>query len=99
MSEVCCALVNAGYESVALQVEEGKIERCSYDDDADAGYVDLVRPELSAHFANLASLVAKTIPFLDGGFNVDLDHDGNVIGVEFLNRSDFARELRDAGVL
>lgn len=59
----------------------------------------LVRPEPSPHFANLVAPVAKTIPFLDVGFNVDIDHDGNVFGIEFLDRSDFVRELRNASVL
>ena len=99
MSEVSCTLASAGYELAAAQVEGGKIERCTYDGEVDAGYVYLVRPKPSAHFANLSAPVAKTIPFLEVGFNVDLDHDGNVFGVEFLDRSDFVSELRDASVL
>ncbi|NOV31486.1 DUF2283 domain-containing protein [Methylomonas sp. ZR1] len=99
MSEVRSALASAGYESAASQVESGEIERCTYDDDAEAGYVYFVSPKPSAHFANLSAPIAKTLPFLEVGFNVDLDHDGNVFGVEFLDRSDFVSELRDASVL
>jgi uncharacterized protein YuzE len=98
-SEVGSALAAAGYESAASQVETGNIERCTYDDDAEAGYVYLVRPAPSPHFANLAAPVAKTVPFLDVGFNVDIDHDGNVFGIEFLDRADFVGELRNASVL
>lgn len=99
MSEVSAGLASAGYELVASQVEAGNIDRCTYDHDVEAGYVYFVRPKPSAHFANLAAPVARIIPFLEVGFNVDVDHDGNVFGIEFLDRSDFFRELRDASVL
>lgn len=99
VSEVRSALAAAGYESEASQVASGNIERCTYDNDVEAGYVYLVRPEPSPHFAKHAAPVGKTVPFLGVGFNIDIDHDGNVFGIEFLDRPDFVRELRDARLL
>jgi uncharacterized protein YuzE len=62
----------------------------------DAGYIYLVRPAPSPHFAKLAAPVAETIPFLEVGFNIDVDHDGHIVGIESLNRSDFVEKLREA---
>lgn len=99
LAEIHSALSAAGYETTASQLEAGTIERCTYDDSVEAGYVYLVRPEPSLHFAKLAAPVAKTLTFLEVGFNVDIDHDGNIFGVEFLDRPDFVSELRYANVL
>lgn len=99
VSEVRSALASAGFESAALHLETGMIERCTYDDEVEAGYVYLLRPEPSAHVANLVAPVAKTVPFLALGFNVDLDHDGYVFGIEFLGRPDFVAELKNSAAL
>lgn len=99
LAEIRSALSAAGYEATALQLEAGTIVRCSYDDSVEAGYIYLARPEPSSHFAKLAAPVAKTLPFIDVGFNIDIDHDGNIFGVEFLDRPDFVSELRHANVL
>lgn len=99
LTEIRSALSAAGHKVAASQLEAGIIERCTYDASVEAGYVYLVRPKPSPHFAKLAAPVAETLPFLDVGFNVDVDHDGNIFGVEFLNRPDFVSELRHANVL
>jgi hypothetical protein len=57
------------------------------------------RPSPSQHFAQLAAPVAETLAFMDGGFNVDVDHDGHIFGIEVLNRSDVFRKLREGGAL
>jgi uncharacterized protein YuzE len=99
VAEVGSALISEGRGELVSQLEAGIIERCTYDESVDAGYVYFVRPAPSLHFAKLAAPVAETIPFLAVGFNIDVDHDGYIFGIEFLDRADFLAELRGANVL
>jgi uncharacterized protein YuzE len=99
IAEVGAALAAEGRSELVAQLEAGVIERCTYDPSVDAGYIYLSRPRPSPHFAKLAAPVAETIPFLDAGFNVDVDHDGHIFGVELLSRGDFFAKLRDANAL
>lgn len=99
VSEVGSSLISEGRGELIPQLESGIIERCTYDESADAGFIYFVRPAPSLHFAKLAAPVAETIPFLSAGFNVDVDHDGHIFGIEFLDRPDFLATLRSANVL
>jgi len=99
VAEVGAALVAEGRGGLTPQLELGIIERCTYDSSSDAGYIYLTRPRPSPHFAKLAAPVAETIPFLEAGFNVDVDHDGHIFGIELLSRSDFFAKLREADAL
>jgi uncharacterized protein YuzE len=98
VAEVGSALIAERRGELVPQLESGIIERCSYDESVNAGYVYFVRPAPS-HFAKLATPVAETIPFLDVGFNIDIDHDGYIFGIEFLDRADFFAELKGVNVL
>lgn len=98
VAEVGAALSSAGRDDLTPQLESGVIERCTYDPSIDAGYIYLVRPRPSWHFEKLAAPVAKTLPF-EGGFNVDIDHDGHLFGIELLGRSEVFAKLRDADAL
>ena len=97
-AEISAALVSDGYKKFAQQIMSGIIERCTYDEEADAGYIYLVRPTPSLHFTKLSSPVAETISFA-AGFNIDIDHDGNIFGIEFLDRTDFVAEIKRARLL
>ena len=99
VAEVGSALVSEGRGALVPHLVSGIIERCTYDESVNAGYIYFVRPAPSLHFAKLAAPVAETIPFLEGGFNIDIDHDGSIFGIEFLDRTDFFTELRRANVL
>ncbi len=99
VAEVGAALTSEGRGDLVPQLAAGAIERCTYDASADAGYIYLVRPAPSPHFAKLAAPVAKTIPFLEVGFNVDVDHDGHIFGIEILSRADFFAKLRQVNAL
>ena len=99
-AEVSAALASEGRADLASQVAGAIIERCTYDASVNAGYIYLARPAPSAHFAKLAAPVAETIPFFgDGGFNIDVDHDGHILGIELLSRDDVFAKLRDADAL
>ena len=98
VAEVGAALSSAGRGELAPQVEAGIIERYTYDPDADAGYIYLARPRPSSHFAKLAAPVRETLPF-DDGFNVDVDHEGHLFGIELLGRSEVFSKLKDADAL
>jgi hypothetical protein len=51
-------------------------------------------------FLNLATPVSETIDFLSGlGINLDVDHDGDLFGLEFLARPDLVACLKDANEL
>ena len=99
VAEVGAALSSRGRGDLVRQLEAGTIERCTYDPSVDAGYIYLVRPRPSQHFEKLAAPVAETITFMDVGFNIDVDHDGHLFGIELLSRSDFVTKLREADAL
>jgi len=99
VAEVGAALAAEGRGDLVPQLEAGVIDRCTYDPSADAGYIYLVRPRPSPHFEKLAAPVLETIPFLAVGFNVDIDHDGHLFGIELLSRKDFFAKLRRVNAL
>ena len=94
VAEVSAALSSVGRGDLAPQLEAGIIERCTYDLEIDAGYIYLVRPRPSWYFEKLAAPVAETLPF--DGFNVDIDHDAHLFGIELLGRSEVFAKLRVA---
>ncbi len=89
VAEVGAALSSVGRVELVPQLASGGIERCTYDSSAKAGYIYLRE---SGDFA-------ETIPFLESGFNVDVDHKGRILGIEFLSRSDVFGKLRNANAL
>lgn len=98
VAEVGSGLISKGRDELVPQLKSGIIERCTYDEMVNAGYIYFVRPAPSLHFAKLAAPVAETISFLAAGFNIDIDHDGYIFGIEFIGRDDFFAELSDANV-
>ena len=98
VAEVGAALTSIGRGDLAPQLKAGIIARCTYDPEIDAGYIYLVRPRPSWYFQKLAAPVAETLPF-DDGFNVDIDHDGHLFGIEVLGRSAVFAKLKDADAL
>ena len=99
-AEVENALRAAGRDDLGSQIQSAEIDRCTYEQPIDAGYVYFVRPAPSAHFAKLAAPVAQTISFYDDrGLVVDVDHDGHLYGIELLNRSDVIAQLQHAHAL
>ena len=98
VAEVCSALISKGRSKLVPQLKSGIIEYCTYDETVDAGYIYFARPAPSLHFTKLAAPVAETISFLAAGFNIDVDHDGYIFGIEFIGRDDFFAELSDANV-
>lgn len=99
-AEVTAALESAGLSVHSINIGAATIERCTYDSEADAGYIYFVRHVPSLPFIKHGAPVAKTIPFLEPHwFNVDIDREQNIFGVEFLSRKDVAESLRRAGAL
>jgi hypothetical protein len=110
VGEVAAALVGEGRGDLARQLDAAIIERCTCEPDADSGldlgYIYLARPPRSAQVAKLSPPVAETLSFLDlnevkgpVGFNVDVDHDGHLFGIELLGRSDVLARLREADAI
>jgi uncharacterized protein YuzE len=99
IAEVNAALTSSGHGDLIPQVVSGVIERFSHDPTADAGYIYLVRPKPLLHSAELAAPVAETIPFMEMGFNVDVDHDGHLFGIELLGRPDLFAKLGQVNTL
>jgi uncharacterized protein YuzE len=100
VAELGAALTADGHLPLLSQLTSARIDRCTYDEEADAGYIYLLRPAPSPHFANLAAPVAETIAFFQThGFNIDVDHDGNLYGIELLGRPDIIVKLRDNNAL
>ena len=103
VAEVSAALSSEGRADLIPQLAASVIERCTYDPCLEAefhtGYIYLVRPRPSRYFEKLSKPVAQTISFWDLGFNVDVDHDGHLFGIELLNRADVFARLRDMHAL
>jgi len=82
---------------LAAYVAAVKVERCTFDRSADAGYIYFARPAPSEHSKDLAAPVAETISFAEPHwFNIDVDHDGYLFGVEVLGREDIVVRLQSA---
>jgi len=92
-AEIEIALASDGYEILSTQLASATIERCSYDSSSDAGYIYLSCPKPSLHFSKLAAKVAKTIPFLNFGFNIDVSHDGDLFGIELMGHREVFKQL------
>lgn len=76
------------------QVLQTEIAKCTFGDD-DVGYVYFERrhyPLSPVH--NEAAPVAETVSVTGYDLYVDIDHGGNVFGVEYICRSDIWAELR-----
>lgn len=96
-NEVRDALLTKGRAEIAEKLSVARIERCTFAQEDGIGYVYFVRRPTSLHFANLTAPVAETIAFFsDLGINLDIDHDGDLFGLEFLNRPDLVASLRGA---
>ena len=100
VSELAKALTAEGRTDIAQQLESAEIRRCNYDESVEAGYIYLVRPRPSWYYEKLSAPVKETIGCdMESGLNVDVDHDGNVFGIEFFGRPDIVAKLRDGGAL
>ncbi|MEQ1518347.1 MAG: hypothetical protein ABL931_17845 [Usitatibacteraceae bacterium] len=76
-----------------VQIHDLKIETCIYRGSDDAGYI-YFHP-----FKSIAGLVEETIPLDVCSLNVDVGHDGKVLGVEILGHPDIFSEMHKAGVI
>ena len=100
VSELAAALKAEGRSDLANQIESAEIRQCNYDESVEAGYFYLVRPHPSWYYEKLSAPVKETIACdMERGLNVDVDHDGNLFGIEFLGRPDIVAKLRDGDAL
>jgi len=94
-AELNTALKAEGRNSLCDQIDRIEIDHFTYEGRDKLGYVYFVRPPPSAHFAALAAQVAETVVFyFESGINVDVDHDGNLFGVELVGRDDVMVKFR-----
>ena len=93
VADLMQALAGEGRADLAKQLESAQIERITYDEPVDAGKIYLVRPQPSWFYEKLSAPVAETIP-IELTLFMDVDHDGNLFGIEFLGRPDVIAKLR-----
>ena len=91
------ALSSEGKAELADKILSLKIQKCTFSDEADVGYVYFERPpypipEIHKEAAVVAETVSYGSPF---DFNIDFDHENNVFGIEYICREDVGDELRD----
>jgi hypothetical protein len=98
--EVKAALARK-HPELAAAIPGMRIRDCTHDADAGAGYIYLDTPPYSVPAVhNEGAHVALTIPFGEPHwFNVDVDHEGNALGIELLGRNDVVSLLKGAGAL
>ena len=105
VSELTTGLIAQGRLDLAKQLELVEILQCTYDEFADAGTIYFARPRPSWYFEKLSAPVKETIGIGAGDsdlldvLNVDMDHDGNLFGIEFIGRADIVATLRAAKAL
>ena len=100
VNELSALLEEAGRSEAAALVVSAIVERCSYDEEVDAGYIRLAVPVPSLPFVGLSKPVAETISFFaERGLNLDITNDGDLLGVEFFGRTDIAVRLKEGHAL
>jgi uncharacterized protein YuzE len=100
VAEVEAALAAEGRAELVTQLASAIILQCSFDQEADAGYIELNRYSPSLHFAKLATPVAETLSFFENhGINIDIDHDGQLFGIELIGRPDIIPKLKEKNML
>ncbi|MDJ0794074.1 MAG: DUF2283 domain-containing protein [Woeseiaceae bacterium] len=86
-------LASEGKTDLARQILSLEIQNCTFSDEPDVGYVYFVRPPNPVpDIHKEAAAVKETLSL--GDINVDLDHENNVIGIEYICRKDIGDELR-----
>ncbi len=99
-SEVEATLRAEGYGDISSAVPNMGVESCTFDSEANMGYIRFVRPVDPGYSRDLAAPVKKTIPFAGPHwFNIDIDHDGVLFGIELDGRADVVTALRANGAL
>ena len=100
IEEIGAALTAMGRHALVSLLAATTIERCTYDEEANVGYIYIVRTTQSPYYANLGAPVAETISFYgELGINIDVDYDGNIFGIEFLDRPDVVARLKENNAL
>jgi hypothetical protein len=98
--QLSASLAQRGRAALVTPLESASVSRCTFSDDPDVGYIYLFREQVSPLFANLAAPVAETISFWDEyGLNVDIDHEGQLFGIEYVGREDLQKTLKAASAL
>ncbi len=82
---VSAALRGEGYSAIADSLAAQLVERCTYDSQANAGYVYLLQSQpIRQSEISAAETVAFASPHW---FNIDLRASGSVLGIEVLSPS------------
>ncbi|MES2972815.1 MAG: hypothetical protein V4757_04370 [Pseudomonadota bacterium] len=99
-AELRDALLADEHVDLAEKLATVRISRCTFAEEDEIGYVYFVRRPPSLHFASMAAPVAETVDFFNElGLNLDVDHDGDLFGLEFLARPELVAGLRSANEL
>lgn len=94
VAELKAALIDEGRDDLSNQLEHVMIDRCTYEDRDRLGYIYFVCPATSALFEKLGAPVAETVVFyFERGINVDVDHDGRLIGLELIGRPEIMKRV------
>ena len=99
VSEVCESLSKAGHKELEDKIRNVVIEQYTYDIDSDAGYIymHIEMSPIVAAVHNETAVVKETISL--GSVNIDIDHEGNIFGIELLGRPEVIREIESANTL
>ena len=103
---VACPILAAQIEESLSSVNEAELAQtilslsivnCTFGDDQDVGYIHFERPPYPVpEVHNEAAEVADTLGYgSDYDFYIDIDHEGNVVGIEYIFRKDIGDQLRE----
>lgn len=89
-------LKSDGKDDLARKILALKIQHCTFGDDPGVGSIYFERPPYPVPEVHKeAADVKETISFgSENGFNIDFDHENNVIGIEYVCRKDIGDEVR-----
>ena len=90
------ALIADGSGEIAMMINAAEVERCTFADDDGICYIYLRRPPFPVPEVHAeAAQVKYTIDLMQTvGANVDIDHEGNVFGIEVIGRKDIVTEVK-----
>ena len=95
------ALRSANEHDLAESLAAISISHCTYDTEADAGYIYLLaQPQPFPAIHNESARVRRTISFFnEHGVNIDVDHECYLFGIEWISRPDLIATLKSVGLV
>jgi hypothetical protein len=99
VAQVEASLSAMGRTELVGQLAGAIIGRCTCEPEHDAAYIYIVAPTPSIAPDHPAPVAETLVFYAEHGYNIDLDHEGQLLGIELLDRPDIVLRLKAAKAL